>query len=802
MATNKFTYKTTRFAAAPRNKRVMQGAQSVATSVISTVTGGSDVKLPDNIDLLSRMVTDADNYLYVNIPDPNATGDNPVYIATKIKAGFADLAELANDISEDSRIWSIFLRKDVEDAAEEKITFKKGIDIGNFVAGTSGVRIIANGDAQFGQLVGRNKVAAYNRERNNILSLDFAPAFLPGDNNPYPFLYTDFPNLYFSARHAYSAVLGNNAATGENSLWLNEAKPDVAATEAGRIKLNTNSLSHIKSGLIIGEAEFVDGLNGTSSRIDSSGNAAFNNLTVRGGITANEFITNQVRASNGSRVESDCVFLGASPYTYDGLNGFEWFNTIKGQELGFGFAVPFEAGDVLNFRRVVADAGGVKKVVDYYTQVISVTRTPSSHAKPNMSYITTGWVFPSKADYWAGINPIKIFPFYGDNDTWVRVDNRTNQKRRGWINLNASPYFGESPQISCEVGISGYNNGGSVAQMGKLTLDSASNYYGFMLKSPGAGWRDSVFLAYYSSDANAYAARIGPLWIKGSESLFMFNDYYAGNYGGVNFDKVDTGAQILVHSEKSDYVQLLHNTGGIWGIRGNVGGNLLFQLGSTNNIAGWNFDNNALYTGVKATVNQFAASGITLFSSGAISAKNFLIDTSGNAELRGKITATSGSIGGVAITNNYIGIDASNTGTGNIGSFFAARYLGLRSGPNYFRADTGAGNALQVTIKKTSDTTAALSIENTSADSSLKLGTCIQSYGSNYFYGYNAVQFLGGRSMNTDTTNPYLEVSNQGVAINIPVNLIGSGTRYRGYLVLQATPGASGSLTAVYFKRS
>ncbi len=166
------------------------------------------------------------------------------------------------------------------------------------------------------------------------------------------------------------------------------------------------------------------------------------------------------------------------------------------------------------------------------------------------------------------------------------------------------------------------------------------------------------------------------------------------------------------------------------------------------------------------------------------------------------ITAAGAKIGGVEIHDSYLGIDASNTGTGNIGSFLAARYLGLRSGPNYFRVDTGSGNALQATIKKTTDVTAALSIENTSSYSSLKLGTAIQSMGSNYLYGYNAVQFLGGNSMNADSTNPYVEVSNQGVAVNIPVDAVGpNATRYRGYLVFQSQPGPIGSLTPVYFKR-
>ena len=80
-------------------------------------------------------------------------------------------------------------------------------------------------------------------------------------------------------------------------------------------------------------------------------------------------------------------------------------------------------------------------------------------------------------------------------------------------------------------------------------------------------------------------------------------------------------------------------------------------------LANWKIEENYLYTGTKQTSDLlFAESGITLYSDGskaAIRAKNFRIDTSGNAYFKGEISASSGDIGGWEITKK--GLKHSNT---------------------------------------------------------------------------------------------------------------------------------------------
>lgn len=98
-------------------------------------------------------------------------------------------------------------------------------------------------------------------------------------------------------------------------------------------------------------------------------------------------------------------------------------------------------------------------------------------------------------------------------------------------------------------------------------------------------------------------------------------------------------------------------------------------------LANWKIEENYLYTGTKQTSNAFSTSGITLYSDGAnlaaIRAKNFRIDTDGNAyfsgnlvaatgSFSGAVTATSGKIGGWAI--NEASITKSNVTLGSDGS--------------------------------------------------------------------------------------------------------------------------------------
>lgn len=65
-------------------------------------------------------------------------------------------------------------------------------------------------------------------------------------------------------------------------------------------------------------------------------------------------------------------------------------------------------------------------------------------------------------------------------------------------------------------------------------------------------------------------------------------------------------------------------------IRGNVTAN-------AGSIGGWNVDSNSLYSGTKSSNGNYATSGITIGSSGFISAKEFRLDADGNAYFKGDL---------------------------------------------------------------------------------------------------------------------------------------------------------------------
>lgn len=65
-------------------------------------------------------------------------------------------------------------------------------------------------------------------------------------------------------------------------------------------------------------------------------------------------------------------------------------------------------------------------------------------------------------------------------------------------------------------------------------------------------------------------------------------------------------------------------------IRGNVTAN-------AGSIGGWNVDSNSLYSGTKSSNGNYATSGITIGSSGFISAKEFRLDEDGNAYFKGDL---------------------------------------------------------------------------------------------------------------------------------------------------------------------
>ena len=118
--------------------------------------------------------------------------------------------------------------------------------------------------------------------------------------------------------------------------------------------------------------------------------------------------------------------------------------------------------------------------------------------------------------------------------------------------------------------------------------------------------------------------------------------------GGTNQVKI---AKTSVGSDGADYVRMYFTDTSNYGLQGYDGGNQVFHLGSTNQIAGFTFNSHSLTT----TGVEINNSTQDIF----ISSSNFKVShagniTASNVDLSGKITATSGEVGGFTIDGHSL----------------------------------------------------------------------------------------------------------------------------------------------------
>lgn len=167
--------------------------------------------------------------------------------------------------------------------------------------------------------------------------------------------------------------------------------------------------------------------------------------------------------------------------------------------------------------------------------------------------------------------------------------------------------------------------------------------------------------------------------------------------------------------------------------------------------------------------------------------------TAKGATIEGKITATSGSIGGVSISNNRIGIDSSSTSA--VGSFLAAGYLGVRSKANYFRVDAN-DTELQCTINKKSDTTPCIDIKNTSTSGGSTAAMAMRTFGKNELYG--GIQILSASDTIIEDNAPKLEITKTDFGVTLRVN--NTGEYVSGYLRITSSPATGGAATVQFVR--
>lgn len=186
--------------ARPRSERLRElGRESIgsAGSTVVTVTGGSNAPTGNdhyhtNKAALDQITTDADGYQYLTrLKEGTDAQGNDVYeqVTEKVKAGYADKAAIANDLTPDSPVRNQFLSRLAADVAAGRITFEQGLHalassnfddgiyVGNYAEGTEGAKIDPEGNTEVESITARSYLKVFELIYNRINALEGNTSF-------------------------------------------------------------------------------------------------------------------------------------------------------------------------------------------------------------------------------------------------------------------------------------------------------------------------------------------------------------------------------------------------------------------------------------------------------------------------------------------------------------------------------------------------------------------------------------------------------------------------------------------------
>lgn len=184
----------------PRSKRLREmgiGSSAGATVVMSGAAGGTTVTgdghTHANLSVLNEISTDTNGYQYLTQlreVENTETGDTTVERVTdKVKAGYADKAAIADDLTPDSPVRSQFLSRLAADTAAGRITFEEGLHaltssnfdggiyVGDYTEGMEGAIIDPEGNAEVESITARSYLKVYELIYNRINALEGNTSF-------------------------------------------------------------------------------------------------------------------------------------------------------------------------------------------------------------------------------------------------------------------------------------------------------------------------------------------------------------------------------------------------------------------------------------------------------------------------------------------------------------------------------------------------------------------------------------------------------------------------------------------------
>jgi hypothetical protein len=390
---------------------------------------------------------------------------------------------------------------------------------------------------------------------------------------------THIATTYFGSSTA-SAVLGTGS-TGtvyiRPNSYNSSSKQSTFSTTLASIDTDTTINGYL------GSLSYVSGFGGSGWRVDAAGNATLDKLTVRKTFNVYELNINKIRSGNGSYWFSD----GAKVVnvTEDATYYFLFFDSETGN--------PFLAGDIL--RCQTWTGRGIK----YYTGTVYTTNN------------STGYFVSFYKSSFSG-----DVPEIGDEV--VRIGNISNTSRQGAVYITSND--NDAPYIDVMDGVTSDDfTGKTKVRLGKLdgiTDSELGNLTGYGLYS------QNVFL---KGKIVANSGKIANWNIEGNY-IWGGTGYYNGSTTkGLDLYS-DGGYSRVIAYKGGDYVNLYYSTDSDWGILGRKGSSNYFQLGSTNQIAGWTFTSTSLKSPITAS------GGYSLINAGDIlvTADGNLSGSSGN----------------------------------------------------------------------------------------------------------------------------------------------------------------------------
>ena len=258
---------------------------------------------------------------------------------------------------------------------------------------------------------------------------------------------------------------------------------------------------------------------------------------------------------------------------------------------------------------------------------------------------------------------------YKDNKEIFHID-QTGGKIGGWDITSSG--------IQCEDGTLSIKSEGAISAQSEGIIHWSLNKDGSASFANGNVTMDVEGNASFKGTIETSGGSIAG-WTIGANSI------YNGTIGINSLKKFIAIANVTSVQDTGDQLDWVKEYGGVamyyisnadYGLIGYKNNEKVFSAGADNFIAGWYFDENAIWLGTKNNnINQHTSTegditigtnGLRGFKwrlegdgSGALAGGNITWDTQGNTSITGKITATSGSIGGFEIGDGRIGVTES-----------------------------------------------------------------------------------------------------------------------------------------------